>query len=219
MRRRVRRVVHDQRQRLGDRVLDRPLERRDETVIGLDLHRADDAARHDEAEGVDRIGRVRAQDHVAGRGDRLRHIGEALLGAERGDDLRVGIELHAEAAGIVIRLRAAQARNAARGRIAVRAWIADHIDQLVDDRLRRRQVGISHTQIDDVGASGAGGSLQAVHLLENVGRKTADLVKLFHGANPARLEGMDAAIHSFKATVETDHRPQLRSMRRIAPSA
>ncbi len=60
MRRRVRRVVQDQRQRLGDRMPHGPFQRGDEIVVGLDLHRADHAARHDEAEGVDRIGRVRA---------------------------------------------------------------------------------------------------------------------------------------------------------------
>ena len=49
---------------------------------------------------------------VARRGDRLRDIGEAFLGAERRDDLGVGIELHAEAARVIGRLRAAQAGNA-----------------------------------------------------------------------------------------------------------
>ena len=156
------------------------LQRRDEAVVRLDLQRADDAARHDEAEGVDRIGRVRAQDHVARRGDRLRHVGEAFLRAERRDDLRVGIELHAEAAGIIGGLGAAQARNAARRRIAVGARIAHDLAQLVDDRLRRRQVGIAHAEIDDVGAARAGAGLQPVDLLEDVRRQPADLVKFFH---------------------------------------
>ena len=47
-------------------------------------------------------------------------------------------------------------------------------------RLRRRQVGIAHAEIDDVGAARAGAGLQPVHLLEDVGREPADLVKLFH---------------------------------------
>ena len=163
---------------------DAALQRRDEAVVRLDLQRADDAARHDEAEGVDRIGRVRAQDHVAGRGDRLRHVGEAFLGTERRHDLRVGIELHAEAAGIIVGLGAAQAGNAARGRVAMRARVAHDLAQLVDDGLRRRQVGIAHAEIDDVGAARAGAGLQPVDLLEDIGRKAADLVKLFHVRNP-----------------------------------
>ena len=182
---------------------DAALQRRDEAVVGLDLQRADDAARHDEAEGVDRIGRVRAQDHVARRGDRLRHVGEAFLGAERRDDLRFGIELHAEAAGVVAGLGAAQAGNAARGRIAMRARVAHHFAQLVDDRLGRRQVGIAHAEIDDVGAARAGAGLQPVDLLEDVGRKPADLVKFFH-VNPGGWSGLFAwrDIYRFAAAVD-----------------
>ena len=60
---------------------------------------------------MDRIARVGHQHDVARRGDRLRDVGEAFLGAERGDDLRVRIELHAEAARVIGGLRAAQARE------------------------------------------------------------------------------------------------------------
>ena len=148
--------------------------------VRLDLERTDDAARHDEAEGVNRIGRVGAQDHVARRGDRLRHVGKTLLGAQRRHDLGVRIEFHAEAARVVIGLGAAQARNASRGRIAMRARIAHHFAKLVHDRLRRRQVGVAHAEVDDVGAARAGAGLQPVDLLEHVGRKPTDLVKFFH---------------------------------------
>jgi hypothetical protein len=77
-------------------------DRRDEAVVRLYLQRSDHPARHDEAEGVDGISRVRAQDHVAGRCNRLRHIGKAFLRAQCCHDLRVRIELHAETAGIII---------------------------------------------------------------------------------------------------------------------
>jgi hypothetical protein len=102
---------------------------------------------------VDRIGRVRAQHDVAGRRDRLRHVGEAFLGAERRDDLRIGIELHAETARVIVGLRAAQAGNAARGGIAMRARVLTTSHQLVDDGFGRRQIGIAHAQVDDVGAT------------------------------------------------------------------
>ena len=46
---------------------------------------------------------------------------------------------------------------------------------------RRRQVGIAHAEIDDVGAGIARGRLGAVDLLEDVRRQAADAVKLFHG--------------------------------------
>jgi len=45
-------------------------------------HRAGSRARHQEAEGVDRVARVRHQHDIARRGDRLRDVGEAFLRAE-----------------------------------------------------------------------------------------------------------------------------------------
>ena len=41
---------------------------------------------------TDRDAQRTEQHHITGRGDRLRHIGEAFLRAERGNDLRIGIE-------------------------------------------------------------------------------------------------------------------------------
>ncbi len=161
----------------------RALERAEERVVGLDRHRADGAAGHQEAEDVDRIGRIGNDDDVAGRGDRLRDVGEAFLGAERGDDLRFGIELDAEAARIIGRLRAAQPGYALGGRITVGARLADGLLQLLDDMRGRRQIGIAHAEIDDVGAAVAGHRLGAVDLLEHVGRQAANAIKFFHG-NP-----------------------------------
>ena len=129
---------------------------------------------------MDRIARIGHQHDVARRGDRLRHVGEAFLGAERGDDLRVGIELHAEAARVIGGLGAAQAGDALRRRIAVGARLAERLLELVDDMRRRRQVRIAHAEIDDVGAGVAGRRLGAVHLLEHIGRQAADAVKFFH---------------------------------------
>ena len=131
---------------------------------------ADHAARHDEAELVDGIGGVGHQDHVAGRGDGLRHIGEAFLGAERGDDLGLGVELHAKAARVIGALRPAQPLDAARRRIAVGAGIAHRLDQLLHDMRRGRHVGIAHAEIDDVVASRAGLRLELVDLLKHVRR-------------------------------------------------
>ena len=170
---------------------DRALERREEFRRGLRRHRADHAARHQKAEGMDRIARIGHQHDVARRGDRLRHVGEAFLGAERGDDLGLGIELHAEAALVIGGLRAAQARDALRGRIAVGARLAERLLELFDDMGRRRQIRIAHAEIDDVGARIARRRLGAVDLLEHVGRQTADAVKFFH--DPSSLRPRAAA--------------------------
>ena len=180
---RVRRIADHDRDRLRDRVHDRALERREEIRRRLRRHRADHAAGHQEAEGVDRIARIGHQHDVARRGDRLRHVGEAFLGAERGDDLGVRIELHAEAPRVIGRLRAAQAGNALGRRIAVGARLAERLLQLLDDVGRRRQVRIAHAEIDDVGAGVASGRLGAVDLLEHVGRQAPDAVKFFHRFN------------------------------------
>ena len=102
----------------------------------------------------------------------------------RGDDLRLRIELHAEAALVVGGLRAAQTRYALRGRIAMRARLGDRLDQLVDDVLRRRQVRIAHAQVDDVGAACARRRLQPVDLGENVGRQTLDAVEVLVQGTP-----------------------------------
>ena len=139
---------------------------------------------------MDRIGRVGHQHHVARRGDRLRHVGEAFLRAERRDDLGLGIELHAEAARVIAGLGAAQAGNALRGGIAVGARLADGLDQLVDDVLGRGQIGIAHAEIDDVGAGGAGLGLELVDLLEDVRRQPPRAVEVRHRVPHSRRAGL-----------------------------
>ena len=129
---------------------------------------------------MDRIGRVRRQHHVARRRDRLRHVGEALLRAERRHDLRLGIELHPESARVIAGLRAPQPRDALRRRIAVGARLADGLDELVDDMLRRRQIGVAHAEIDNVGAAGARLGLELVDLLEDIGRQAPHAVEVAH---------------------------------------
>jgi hypothetical protein len=181
MRSRIGRIADDHRERLRDRVDHRTLERVEIIFARFCRHRADHAARHQEAEGVDRIARVRAEHDVARRRDRLCDVGETFLGAERRDHLRVGIELHAETAPVVRRLRFAQAWNPARGRIAVGARLADDLFQLVEHMLRRGKVRIAHAEVDDVGARIARRRLRAVDLLEHIGRQAANAVKLFHG--------------------------------------
>ena len=162
---------------------DRALDRLEELRRRLRRHRADHAARHQEAEGVDRIARIGAQHDVAGRGDRLRHVGKAFLRAERRHDLGVRIELHAEAARVIGRLRLAQAGDAARGRIAVGPRLAQRFLELFDHMGRRRQIRIAHAEVDDVGAGIPRGRLGPVDLLEHVRRQTADAVKIFHGSS------------------------------------
>ena len=177
-------VTDDQRDRLRNRMDDRAFHRLEELRCRLRWHRADGAARHQEAEGVDRVARIGHQHDVAGRGDRLGDVGKALLGAERGDDLRFRVELHAEAAVVIGRLRAAQSGDAARGRIAVGARLAEGLLHLLDDVRGRRQIGVAHAEVDDVRPGVAGARLGLVHLFEHVRRQAADTVEIFHRLRP-----------------------------------
>jgi hypothetical protein len=143
---------------------------------------ADHASGHDEAVGVDRIGGVGADDHVPGRGQGLGQVGEALLGAHGGDDLGVRVELHPEAALVIAGHGPAQAGNALGRRIAVGLGLLHRFDQLLHHVGRGGHVGIAHAEVDDVHATGAQPGLEAVDLLEHVGRQAADLVEVgLHG--------------------------------------
>ena len=75
-------------------------------------------------------------------------------------------------------LRPPQALDAARGRVTARARIADRLDQLLHDMVRRRHVGIAHAEIDDVVAARARLRLELVDLLKDVGRKPPDSVEI-----------------------------------------
>ena len=54
------------------------------------------------------------------------------------------------------------------------------LGQLLDDMRRRRQVGIAHAEVDDVGAAGPGARLQPVDLLEDIRRQPPHAVELAH---------------------------------------
>ena len=179
--------VQHQRGRRRHRMPDRARELGQQVAARHHRHVADRGAGDDEAVGMDRVARIGRQDHVARRGDRLGEVGEALLGAERDHDLGLGVELDPEAARIVARLRPAQPRNAARHRIAMGARIARRLDQLLDDRRRRRLVGIAHAEVDDVAPGRPGLRLHRVDLAEHVRRQAADPVKnLFAHRDPRR---------------------------------
>jgi hypothetical protein len=175
-------IVHHQGERLGHRMAHRALELFHEVEARPPGHGADRRAGDDEAEGVDRIARVRHQDDVAGAGDRLAEVGQALLGAQGDDGFALGIELDPEAPRVVAGDRLAQAGNAARGRVAMDPGVLNRLDQLVDHVPGRRLVRVAHAEVDDVVAGRPPRGLELVDLGEDVGRQAFDLVKfLFHG--------------------------------------
>ncbi len=60
-------------------------------------------------------------------------------------------------------------------------WIPRRLDQFVHDVVRGRQVGIPHSEVDDVFASGAGLDLQLIDNAKDVGRQPLDPFELLHG--------------------------------------
>src|SRR5260370_4951610 len=135
-------------------------------------------ASHDEAKGVDRIARVWDEDDVAGCGDRLRQIGEALFRSERNDNLACGIEFAPEAPRVIASASAAQPRNAARHGISMGLGILGCFDELGHDMRRGRTVGISHAEIDDIPPGCSRLSLQRIDLAEDVRGKALDAIEM-----------------------------------------
>ena len=175
---RVGREVHDQRRRLRHRMPHGAVDRLQHRVIRRVGDGTGGGAGDDEAELVDRVGWVGHQDRVARGGDRLRQIGQPFLGAEGGDHLRLRVQRHAEAAGVIAGQRLPQAGDALRHRIAMGARVLHRLHQLGDDVRRRRAIGVAHAEIDDVLAHATGLGLGAVHLGEDVGRQAPDTVEL-----------------------------------------
>ena len=177
LRGRVRGVGDDQHRRRRRGVLHRAADAGEVRLRRQGRDVPDDAACDDEAIGVDGIGGIGADDDIARRGQGLGEVGKAFLRTQCRHNLGVGVELHAKALGIVSRHRAAQARNALGRRVAPRLRIPRRLDQLVDNVLGRRHVGIAHAEVDDVRAFGPKLALEAVHLLEDIGRQAPDLVE------------------------------------------
>lgn len=64
------------------------------------------------------------------------------------------------------------------------------LDQLFDDVLRRRLIGVAHAEVDDVLAPSAGLGLQVIDDVEDVGRQAFDALEVgVQGYLPKRLSG------------------------------
>jgi len=160
-------------------MLDRTIQRTNEILIRLCRNRTDHTTRHDEAERMNRIGWIRAKHDIAGRRDRLRHIGEAFLGTKRRNDLCIRVELHTKTTRIILCLRTAKTGDALRRRISMRARVLNSFAKLVDDVLWRRQIRITHSEINDVGSSRSRRCLQAIYLFKDIRWQATDFMKFF----------------------------------------
>ena len=143
----------------------------------------DRGAGHDEAEGMDRIRRIGRQHHVARRGNRGGERGQPLFRAHGHHHFGLGIEFDIEAGAVVIGLRPAQAGDALGLGIAVGVGLRSHFDQLVDDVLRRRKIGVAHAEIDHILTLAPRRRAHRVDLGDDIGRQKAQAVEFIgHGS-------------------------------------
>ena len=97
------------------------------------------------------------------------------------DDLKGSLERLSPRERMMIGgLGATQTGYAARGGITVGARLADGFHQFVENMLRRRQIRVAHTEVDDVGAVSSRAGLQPIDLFKHIGRQAPDLVKVVH---------------------------------------
>jgi hypothetical protein len=180
LRRRVAGEVQDQHLGLGIGVLDSPLNCIEKIHVGGHRHVVDIRARDHRPVDVDRVARIGHQHGVAGVERRERQVGDALLGADGDDRLRIGIQIDVVARLVPVADRASQPHDALRYRIAVGVGTLHALDQLFHDVPRRRLIRIAHAEVDDVFAPPARCELQFAGYVKHVGREAFDAGKLFH---------------------------------------
>ena len=163
---------------LGPGILDRLLQLLEEIHVRRQPHMTHVGPGDDEAVGMDRIGRIGHQHGVARAHGGERQMGQALLGTDGQDGLALGVQMHVEAIAIPVADGAAQTRNAARHRIAMRIRTLRGLDELVDDVLGRALVRVAHAEVDDVLAPGSRLGLQLIDDVEDIGRQPLDAVKV-----------------------------------------
>ena len=104
----------------------------------------------DHGVGMDRVGRLRHQNRIARAAEDPREVRQPLLGPDRGADLGLGIERHAPSPLVEVGDGLPQLRDAPRGRIPMVTRVVGGLLELLDHRVRRRDVRIAHPEIDDV---------------------------------------------------------------------
>ena len=178
LRGRIRRKIEDQHLGLRERELDRVLELGEEIDSRRERYLTNIGAGDDRPVDVDRIARIGDEHSVAAARCGEHQMRDAFLRPDRDDRFVVGIELDTPAARVPVTDRPPQSRNAFRNRIAVRIPALHRFDELGDDVRRRRTVGISHAEVDDVLAAPACGHLELGGNRKNVRRQARQARKV-----------------------------------------
>src|SRR5205809_122461 len=134
------------------------------------------------------IRRVVAEHDVARVDEGERHVADAVLGAERRQDLGLRVELDTGALAVPVRDRITQFAKPEVRRVAVIRRIGSHLLQHADDATRRRQVGIANAERDHIDPGALFRLHLAVDLREEIGRNPAKPFgtrhRLAHASSP-----------------------------------
>ena len=138
------------------------------------------AVRQDHGVGMDGVCGTRHHDQIARVRDGQGQMGEPLLHTDGDDGLLFGVDIHVIAAAVPICDGRPQPGDAARSAVAMIPGVRRRLHQFFHDVRRGGEVGIPHTEIDDVDASAAGLDLQFVDACEDIRRQARNALELMH---------------------------------------
>src|SRR5216683_1508162 len=95
-------------------------------------------------------------------------MGDTLFRSDRDNRLGIGIEIDPVATLVPVADREPQLEDTARNRIAMVRALGRGVDQFGDNMRRRRLVGITHPEVDNVLAGATGFEAQLADRVENV---------------------------------------------------
>ena len=127
---------------------------------------------------VDRVARARHDGAVAAVEQHPHQVGEPFLGADRADDVRLGVEPDAEMALVALADGLAEVRQAAARRVAVVHRLGGRLGELLDRDRRRGDVGIAEAEVDHVAPVAPQLAFQLIDSREDVRGKIVDSPEL-----------------------------------------
>ena len=175
--RRVVRERDDHDARGGLRRVDRLLDPREQVVL-VQARVDDGGAGEPRRDQVDRVARARHDRAVAGLEQHPHQVRQALLRADRRDDVHVGIELDAELRPVALADRLAEVGQPAARRVAVVHRLGGGLRELLDGDVGRGDVGVAEAEVDHVATLAPELALQLVDRREDVGREIVDSPEL-----------------------------------------
>ena len=150
----------------------------EEVVFFEQRHDVGLAAGENSACIVNGVGGLWDEHDVAVVDDGEREVGEAVLGADGRENLRVRVDIDMESFLHESRRRLTESGNAFIEGIAMIFGIVDSLGHLINDELVRRQVGIADAEVDDVLAGSQKRAFFLIDLNEKVRRKSLETLRL-----------------------------------------